>query len=309
MLCFIGCAGMLSSRQRKDDTPRRTFTALDNIDSSTKEPFIRNEFVSDNISFSKESIYFATALFLTDVGIINEMPKDLFEKYSSIIFSGFPDFGQLKEIVIPNLSRSEHTDVEKNAYLFITKQKNDEGRDFYLLETNIPIKSHYSRLYDGYVVNISQGFHKNTVPLQWTSVMFIYSNNDILLYRGLAYPEKSSPLVFTGTGIGNDSRMREIYSGKSSVLEVKNRLQEATESGIKNTVPENPQQAESIKFLEKHANLSYSSYSYLCSNINDAIGYYNISQKINTDIPDDKAGSIYNELNKIMDYLLNTIGR
>jgi hypothetical protein len=308
LLCFLGCVGT-SSKKRKPEPPRRTFTALENIDSSLKEPFIINEFVSDNISFSKESVCFATALFLADVGILNETSKELFEKYASIIFSGFPDFGQLKEIVIPNLSKSERTDVEKNAYLFITKRKNNEKKDFYFLETNIPINSHYSRLYDGYEVNIKLAFHKNTVPSQWTSVMSVYSNNDILLYRGLAYPAKSAPLVFSGTGVGTDFYMREIYSGKSSIIEVSNNLQEAVENDIKNTVIENPQHAESIKFLEKYANLSYSAYSYLCSNINDSNRYYDTSQKIIVDIPDDKIGSTYNELNKIMDYLLNIIGK
>lgn len=305
ILFFCGCVGISSSKAKKPEQPRRVFESVEIKDNLSSDPFIVNEFIKDGISYNKESVYFSTALFLSDLGILNEITKKQFENYASVIFSDFPKEGQVKQIIIPNLSRSNDESAEKNAYLFISKLKNQEGRSLYLLESNIPIAGVNNRpYYDGYIVKLDSSFYRNQVPARWTSIMFIYFVDNNLFYRGLAYPSKSAPLIITEKGIRSDTGMNESLSGQSTLADIKNKLKETVENIIKNTVPENQQQTDLLKFLEKNSNLSLSAYSYIDGNVNDAKKFYLLSEGVKVDIPDDAMGRRSSELRKIMDYLL-----
>jgi hypothetical protein len=88
-LFFIGCAGLTSSQSGNEKTPRREFIGIENIDPALHEPYTVNEFIADNNSFSKESVYFSTALLLSDIGILGETGKELFEKYAAVFFPIF----------------------------------------------------------------------------------------------------------------------------------------------------------------------------------------------------------------------------
>jgi vacuolar-type H+-ATPase catalytic subunit A/Vma1 len=133
-------------------------------------------------------------------------------------------------------------------------------------------------------------------------------NQDVLLYRGIAYPSKSAPLIFTGTGIGSDPNMKAIVSASSSIAETKTKLQETVESALDNTEAESQRHIDSMKFLKKDTYLSLSAYSYIDSDFEDAKKYYLLSQDATANIPDDIMGNRYAGLEKIMNYLINTIG-
>jgi hypothetical protein len=304
---LIGCIGFPSSGSRGTEPPRREFQSIESGTFPSNEPSIVGDFLAEDTSFTANSVNFSTALFLADVGILTDVPKEVFEKYAAVVFSGFPLEGDVKEIVIPSLSLSQEDDREKDAYLFITKNKTNEGKDSYLIESNIPVGSIFSSTYDGYVMMLKEGFHKNQVPARWTSVMNILTNGNTLLYRGIAYPSKSAPLIFTGTGIGSDVRMNAIVSDQTTISETADRLKTAVEQALQNTEADNQQQAASTKFLEKGTCLSLSAYSYIDSDVEKAKEYFLLAQGTESDIPGNIMGSRYKELEMIMDYLLNII--
>lgn len=309
--CYIGLLVILlngcmsTSSPTPEEQPRREFQILDSI--TATDPFIVNEFTSDNNTFTRESTYFSTALFLSDADKLESITKEQFEKYAGILFSNFPNEGELKEVVIPIFSSSKEENIEKNAYLFITKKKNNEGKDYYGMETNIPINSVYAKNYDGYVMRLNTEFYKGKIPARWTSVMSIMFNKDILLYRGVAYPSKSAPIIFTGTGIGSDVRMNSIISEQTSIFDTKKSLNETVKQTLETTKAESRQQADSMLFLEKFSNMSLSLYSYIDSDIEEAKKFFNAAKEIELIIPDDMMGYRFKELEIIMNYLLNTI--
>jgi hypothetical protein len=302
---LAGCIGFPSSGSRGRGAPRREFQSVEYGTFPSNVPSVVGDFLADDISFTANSVNFSTALFLADVGILTDLPKEVFEKYAAVLFSRFPRKGEVKEIIIPGLSLSQEDDHEKDAYLFITKSKTNEGKDSYLIETNIPIGSIFASTYDGNVMILKGGFHKNQIPAGWTSVMNILPNDNILLYRGIAYPSKSAPLIFTGTGIGSDVRMNAIVSDQTTVSETASRLKNTVEQALQNTEADNQQQADSLKFLEKSTYLSLSAYSYIDSDVEEAKRYFLLAQGTEVDIPGNIMGSRYKELEKIMDYLLN----
>lgn len=311
LLLLSGCLSSSPTRSsEKVISPRRTFESVENIDASAKEPFIVQDYIHDGISYSKGSICYSTALFLSDLGILEGTSKNQFNNYMSVFFSKLPQQEQIKEIVIPNLSKSDKEDDEKNAYLFITKRKNEDGKDYYLVESNIPISSIYARTYDGYTMKMNAGFYKEKIPGNWTSIMSLRINNDILIYRGMAYLSKSSPLIVSETmgRVVSATRMDEVLSGKSTIAQIKNKLKEEVDKILENADQKNVEQNRSLTFLKKYTNLSLSAYSYIDNTFKEAREYYLASEKIIVDIPDDSMGSRYNELKKIMNYLLYTIG-
>jgi len=314
LLVFNGCfSAPRSKTSNKPIPPRRSFESIKNIDISAKEPFIVHDFIDDNVSFNKGSVRFSTALFLSDLGILEEMNKKQFDNYMSIFFTKFPQHGQIKEIIIPNLSKTDKEDVEKNAYFFITKQKDNkdnEENDYYFIESNIPISSIYSKKYDGYIISLDISFYKEIIPGSWTSIMFLRTNNHYLIYRGIAYPSKSSLLIasYSMGRISADPRMDEILSGKLTITQIKNNLKDEVYKILDNNDPNNVEQTKSLAFLKKYTYLSLSAYSYIDNNFKDAKENFLASDKIIVDIPNDSMGSQYNELRKIMNYLIYTIG-
>jgi hypothetical protein len=202
---------------------------------------------------------------------------------------------------------SKEEDHERDAYLFITKGKTNNGLDCYVIDTNIPIAGIYSSNYNGYVMRLTSAFHKNQVPSRWTSVMSIMFNNNILLYRGVAYPSKSAPLISTETSIGSDVRMNAVISAQTTISETSSQLNNTVDRALKNTTAENQHHADSMKFLEKSTYLSLSAYSYIDSDFNGANKFFLLAKETEAIIPDDTMGSRYSELEKIMEYLINII--
>jgi len=106
-----------------------SFETIEIGDRSSTAPFIVREYINDGILYGKESAYFSTALFLSDLGILSGITSEQLLEYASIIFTEFPQEGQVKDIIIPNLSLSTDADAERNAYLFLTKQINSDGSE------------------------------------------------------------------------------------------------------------------------------------------------------------------------------------
>jgi len=310
IIFLSGCVSTAPSKTIAQVQPRRVFETVEISDRSSTAPFIVREYLKDSSSYGKRSVYFSTALFLADLGILGKITKKQFEEYVSVVFTGFPREGQVKEIIIPNLSQSTDADAEKNAYLFLTRQKNSEGKEYFLIESNISIAGINDRpYYDGYVMLIDRGFWKNQIPGSWTSIMFLNFVNNNLFYRGIAYPSKAAPLVITERGEAvSDIRMNAVITGQSTLLEIKNKLKETIEASVRNITPENQQQIDSIKRLEQYTNLSLSVYSYIDGNFNDAKTYFSLSERIIVNVSDNAWGRRQNELRNIMNYLINTIG-
>lgn len=313
LLLLVGCIGFPTGFptgypiSKKQELPRREFQSIESGTFPSNIPSIVRDFSTDDISFSTGSVNFSTALFLSDLGILADVPVELFEKYAAALFSQFPREGEVKEIVIPDLSLSMEAAHEKDAYLFISKNKTNEGRNYYIIESNIPIASIYSSTYDGYEMWLDTGFYKSKIPARWTSIMNIMMNGNILLYRGIAYPSKSAPLIFTGTGIGSDARMNAIVSDQRTIAETANNLKNAVEQALQTTTADNQPQADSMKFLEKDAYLSLSAYFYIDSDFEAANKYFLLSKETEANIPIDTIGNRYSKLEKIMGYLINTI--
>ena len=304
---LIGCSN--TSKIRREEPPRREFTSVENIDVSSTEPFIVNEFISDGTLYQMGSIYFSTALLLSEIGILETIGNEVFKIYSTVFFSELPTDEHFKQIVIPNLSKSSEIDIEKNAYFFITKQKTQEGNDCYLIESNIPIASISGGRgrYNGYEMRLNKGFYKDRIPARWTSIMFLYINGNNLLYSGMAYPAKSDIFAVRGsTGNIGTERMATLFSGRSSVSEMKNNLEIEFEITLA-YVRENNFLINEIEFFEKYTYLSLSAYSFIDNNFEDAVEYYISSNEINVIIPDDAMGRSFSGLKVIMDYLINII--
>jgi hypothetical protein len=154
-------------------------------------------------------------------------------------------------------------------------------------------------------MNMGQGFYRNKVPARWASIMSIMINDDVVLYRGVAYPSMAAPLIFTGKGIGSDARMNSVVSGQATVSEIADTLKDTVDQVLQNTVTDNQQQADSMKFLEKSTYMSLSAYRYIDSDWEEARYYFRLSQEVEANIPENTMGSRHWELEKIMDYLLN----
>lgn len=309
LIILTSCTGSPSpAGTREPEIPRREFQSIETGTYPVNEPSIVGNFIAADVSFSAGSINFSTALFLSDIGILPQVSKDLFEKYATALFSQFPDTGEVKQIITPGLSSIQEEGQERDAYFFITKNTNDEGHGYYSIESNIPTASIYAKTYDGYVMNRNRGFYRNKVPARWTSIMRIMTNSNILLYRGVAYPSKSAPLIFTGTGIGSDVRMNAILSDQIPLSDTAASLKSTVEKSLQKTaLSSNQQQAESMRFLEKSTYLSMAAYSYIDSNTEESRRYFLLSKQTEALIPNDTMGSRHNELEVIMDYLLNQI--
>lgn len=308
--CYSVPSSNSTSKTNKTVPPRRTYKSAENIDASAKEPFNVQEFVSDGISYNRGSIRFSTALFLSDLGILEGITKKQFDNYASVFFSKLPKQDQINEIIIPNLSKSEKEDAEKNAYFFITKQEDKDNKEYYLIESNIPINSKYTKIYDGYEIRLESAFYKDIIPGNWTSIMFLRTSNNNLYYRGMAYPVKSPPIVFSERedGIVPDLRMDELISGRSTVSQAKNRLKEEFDKILEKADPNNAEQTRVLSFMKKYVYLSLSVYSYIDGSFKEAKDNFLAAEKITADIPQEKIISQYNELKKIMNYLINAIG-
>nr|AGS53640.1 hypothetical protein [uncultured bacterium contig00086] len=303
----IAATGCFSSPEpigRVPPPPRRLFESVDI--NGRQEPFIIDEYVSDGRQYRREAVFYSTALFLADAGKLENTSREQFEYYAEILFTDFPDYEQTKTIVIPDFADIDDSDSEKNAYVFITKMTNTGGAECYSMETNIPIASitNFRGGYNGYVMEIKSGFIPNKVPGSWVAVMSIDLRDDFLLYKGVAYPAKASPLYATETGIGQNTRMKDILEGadtidtvKSKLIDMEDAIQMAMKSG-------NADEAEEAKFLDKFTNLSLAAYSYLETDRDEAIRYFNLSRNIDVQIPNRQAGAVFMELDKILYYLL-----
>ena len=295
-----------SSAVRTSEPPRREFTPVEDIDPNAVVPFVVDEYLSDGRVYQEGSVKFATALLLSDMGILQTVDKELFHQYAAVIFTDLPAEDQVKQIVIPNLSQSNELDKEKNAYLFITKNYNQDGILYYLIESNIPISSYFRGpgYYNGYVMRMNSNFIKGEIPSSWVSIMYLYANENNLLYRGVAYPEKSDLLaVRSSTGnIGTDN-MVSLRAGHSTVPGMKRSLERDVGDLLAvleiSNVP-----TESIEFFRKYVLLSLSAYSYINSNFDDAQNEYLISKGIDAPTPDNLMGRSFTELMAIMDYII-----
>ena len=307
ILCFsvsllCSCAGLGG---RKEPPPRRHFESVVLNDRNSREPVLINEYQKEARRFTREAKNYAAAMLLSDLGIIGETPKERFEQYANLFFSDLPAEGQVKEIVIPNLCTSDETEIEKNAYFFIAPATDGNGVQYFTVDTNIPISSVYAPpVYDGYVIRTAQKFYKNIVPGSWAAVMEIVPKDNLIFYRGIAYPRKAAPLHATETGIKADVQSVNMLTG-ASVGEIRQKLlRNFNDISTRN---ENNYDSQDLDFLEKFTALSEAVYSYLDADITGALKHLNLAKANETETPKNAMGSIYLELEKVMDYLLNRI--
>ena len=286
--------------------PRRVFESVE-IDELQTDPLLISEYASDGLEYSREAVFYSTALFLADAGKLEDTCKEQFEILAGILFTDFPDYGHTKTIVIPNFADTDDPGEERNAYIFISKDTNSSGSVYYSMETNIPIRSITNlsgRGYNGYEMRLDDGLIRNKVPGSWVSIMEIAVRDNFFIYKGMAYPAKAAPLYFTGSGIGPNSRMEGILAGKETVTTEKNKLFETVKKALSGTKPNTEEQEADMKFLEKYTYLSLAVYSYLEADMDETDKYYKLSNEIDTPIPDDNKGKGYVELYKILSYLL-----
>jgi len=309
VVLLVGCVSNVPAIQQPEKTPRREYISVNTENKNISDIFVIDaNFKKDDLIVSDASKKVATAMFALDLGILETITKDDFNKIISLFFTDLPIENEIKTIVIPRLSQysikgDEAKPIEKDAYFFISKEKDNDGKVYYIMETNIPINSYYGKDYDGYSIAINSNYYKNEVPASWVSIMNIAIKEDVIIYQGVAYPNKVSPLYFSGTGIAPDKKLANILNSKKSVSDIMKELESVVNQATEDMPTDDVQKASAL-FLKKYTAISLSFYAYLDGNIELSKIYYDLNKSIEVRIPEDVRGSQYNRLNALMEYLI-----
>lgn len=288
--------------------PRREFISVETTDLTIEDTFVVSDSCGDyGLEPSVNSRVFATAMFLKDLGILNEISSSEFEVISKAVFTNYPASGEVKEIVIPSLSKyqkkgDEETVIEKDAYLFVTHFTTDTGQEKFRIETNIPISSIYDKYYDGYFINTNSSFHKDIIPASWIAVMSIAFEDDVIVYKGVQFPPMASLLNYSGTGIGVDNWMNNPISPDSEIKDVMVELESVVEKATAE-LSDVPEQKESQLFLRKYSALTLSAYAYLNGDSELSRTYLEQAGTIEVTIPDNSMGKKYEGLEEVVSYI------
>jgi len=309
VVLFSSCVSTGSSTQ-KVETPRREYMSVNTDGMDYSDMFvINNNYKSTNLIFSDTSKYLSATLFASDLGIFDSVSKEDINKIAELFFSNMPMENETKIIVIPKLSKytvkgDETQPIEKDGYFFITQYKNNEGIKKFRIESNIPISSYYGKDYDGYNISLNSNFYKDKVPARWVAIMSISFEKEIVIYQGVSYPSKISPLVYSGTGIAPDKWLAKMVTPGLNISTVIDDL-ETTVNKATETLPSDEVQRSSVLFLKKYTNVSLSLYSLISGEKEKAKTYFKESMSIDVDIPEDIRGAQFKRLTELVQYLLN----
>lgn len=306
---FTSCVSTGKSTQ-KIEPPRREYISVNTDGMNFSDMFVvNNDYKKMDLTFSDSSKYLSAVLFASDLGIFNSISKKDINKIAELFFSEMPVENETKIIVIPKLSKytvkgDETQPVEKDGYFFITQYKTNDGVKKYRIESNIPISSYYGVDYDGYNISLESNFYKDNVPARWVAIMSIAFEKDVVIYQGVSYPSKISPLVYSGTGIAPDKWLSKMVTPGLSITTVINEL-EMTVNKATEKLPDDEIQRASVLFLKKYTNVSLSLYSIICGEKEKAMKYFKDSKNINVDIPENIRGAQFKRLADLVQYLLN----
>lgn len=307
LILFSSCLTTTSTKNIPTP-PRREYVSVETTDLTIEDTFVVSDsFVKYELEPDENSKIFATAMFLKDLGILNEVESSEFEAISKAVFTGFPASGEVKQIVIPSLSKYKkagNAKIEKDAYLFVTHFITKNGQEKFKIETNIPISSIWDDYYDGYFITINSSFHKDIIPASWVAVIEIAFENDIIIYQGIKYPSMASLLNYSGTGIGVDKWMNNPVSPDTEIKEVMIELEEVVEKATAELL-EVPEQKESQLFLRKYTALTLSVYAFLEGDTELSKTYFEEANDINVIIPDNTMGKRYEGLEGIVSFILS----
>ena len=306
---FTSCVSTGKSTQ-KIEPPRREYISVNTDGMNFSDMFVvNNDYKKMDLTFSDSSKYLSAVLFASDLGIFNSISKKDINKIAELFFSEMPVENETKIIVIPKLSKytvkgDETQPVEKDGYFFITQYKTNDGVKKYRIESNIPISSYYGKDYDSYNISLESNFYKDKVPARWVAIMSIAFEKDVVIYQGVSYPSKISPLVYSGTGIAPDKWLSKMVTPGLSITTVINEL-EMTVNKATEKLPDDEIQRASVLFLKKYTNVSLSLYSIICGEKEKAMKYFKDSKNINVDIPENIRGAQFKRLADLVQYLLN----
>ncbi len=293
----------------KAKPPRREYVSVNTNEMTMTDMFVvDNSYKSSDLVVSEPSKLLSATLLALDLGILDSVTKDELEKLSTLFFSNMPQENETKTVVIPALSKylvkgDETKPIEKDGYFFITQYKTNEGIIKFSVESNIPISSFYGQYYDGYNISIDSNFYKDEIPAGWVAIMNIAFEKDIVVYQGVSYPSKIGPLFFSGTGIAPDKWLARMVTPGLSIETVMNEL-ETTVNNATETLPDDEVQRASALFLKKYTAASLCLYSIISGDKQKAVEYFNDSENIKVDIPDDIRGAQFKRLKDLVDYLL-----
>jgi hypothetical protein len=309
LIALLSSCFSTGSSTQKVESPRREYISVNTDGMDFNDMFvIENNYKSANLEFNDSSKYFSATLLAYDLGIIDSVSKKNINKIAELFFSNMPRENETKIIVIPKLSKynvkgDETQPIEKDGYFFISQYVNNEGITKYRIESNIPISSYYGKDYNGYNISLNSNFYKDNVPARWVAIMSISFEKDIVIYQGVSYPSKISPLVYSGTGIAPDKWLAKMVTPGLSISTVINEL-ETTVDKATEELPSDEVQMSSVLFLKKYTNVSLSLYSIIAGNKEKAVEYFKNSTSIDVVIPEDIRGAQFKRLNSLVNYLI-----
>lgn len=307
---FTSCLSTPSATTKttkEEKPPRREFESVDTTGLKFSDMFVvDNGFVGNGKKYNDAAVKVSAAMFAFELGIQNEVTKADLAKIGELFFSNMPTENEVKEIVIPQLCKKEDVteENEMDGYFFIFPSTNKNGQLNYTIESNLPLASIWADTYDGYIVTLKSSFNKNKIPASWAAIMSIEVLEDTIVYNGVAYPSKASPLQFTGTGIGSDSRLSNLTKGEKSLKTIMTDLDTVVSEGIAKTPTDNDEAKNSMNLLAKYKDASMSLYSYLAGNPVKAKEYLASSDSIVMELPKNVMGGRCQKLSEFMHWIL-----
>lgn len=313
LITFTNCLSLPSASKKTTNTaresqpPRREFESVNTTGLSFSNMFVvDNGFVGNGKKYDKAAVKLSAGMLAFELGIQNEITAADLKKIGDLFFNNLPAENEVKEIVIPQLCKKEDVTAENelDGYFFIYPSTNKNGKLNYTIETNLPIASIWGRTYDGYIVTLKSSFYKNQVPASWNAIMSIEVLDDTIVYNGVAYPNKASPLQFTGTGIGSDTRLTNLTKGEKTLEKIMTELDSVVKEGLEKTPTDTDQAKQSINLLSKYKDASMSMYSYLAGNSEKAKEYLAASDALEMELPENVMGGRCKKISEFMNWIL-----
>lgn len=313
LVAFTSCISTPSASTKATETkkesqpPRREFESVDTTGLTFSNMFVvNNGFVGNGKKYNKATVKLSAGMLAFELGIQDEITDADFAKIGELFFNNLPAENEVKEIVIPQLCKKENAteENEMDGYFFIYPSTNKNGKLNYTIETNLPIASIWGSTYDGYIVTLKSSFFKNQIPARWNAMMSIEVLDDTIVYNGVAYPNKASPLQFTGTGIGSDTRLSNLTKGEKSLNTLMTELDSVVKEGLEKTPTDTDQAKQSMNLLSKYNDASMSMYSYLAGNPAKAKEYLAASDALEMELPENVMGGRCKKISEFMNWIL-----
>jgi hypothetical protein len=282
--------------------PLWRFESVDTAGLTLKDSFVMNDFVSDGVVFSKASREYSMANFLAEMNILQELDYETFYYLSDLLFTNLPIEGQVKQVVLPNITKQALSPIFiKDVYLFITKTKDNENHAIYRIDSNIPLGAARNNIKLRYF-DMRQGCYNGFIPgNDLTGTVYLSFNKDLLVFQGYFYPTFIAPLWKTEKGLMPDSNFKHLLSGEHTLAQTKVKLEWDASVAIRDMNGKN----ESPEFMTKFTLISLAAYSFLDDDCEEAVRCF--ESAINTECPPQQESLTffaYNNLEVIMHYVL-----